>query len=71
MEWAALAEVLIVPRPDNILNFAFTITDKDDSKTLEVDAISEFHDKFGEVDAISAWLSSQRSRHGRILFFSN
>jgi hypothetical protein len=42
---------------DNFLNFAFTITDKDDSKTLEVDEISKFVVKF--------------SRYVRILFFSN
>ena len=34
---------------DNFLNFAFTITDKDDSNTLEVDEISEFVVKFQKI----------------------
>ena len=48
-EWEALVEVLTVPQPDKILNFAFTIMDKDDSKTLEVDEVSAFVVKFVKI----------------------
>jgi Ca2+-binding EF-hand superfamily protein len=48
-EWEALVEILTVPQPDKILNFAFTIMDKDDSKTLEVDEVSAFVLKFQKI----------------------
>jgi hypothetical protein len=48
-EWEALVEVLNEPQPDKILNFVFTIMDKDDSKTLEVDEVCAFVVKFQKI----------------------
>ena len=48
-EWEALVEVLKAPQPEKVMDFTFTIMDKDGSKTLEVDEVSAFITKILKI----------------------
>jgi Ca2+-binding EF-hand superfamily protein len=48
-EWEALVEVLKAPQPEKVMDFSFTIMDKDGSKTLEVDEVSAFITKILKI----------------------